>query len=399
MSIQVLGMVAPQNGSESLGWDRRPVVDAAFLREFAQAHEQAGFDRTLIGYSASSPDGFALAAHVLASTERLGVLVAHRPGFVEPVLVARKLATLENLHGEGRVAIHHISGGSDADQRREGDFADKPARYRRTGEFIEVLRRTLTSAEPFDHEGEFWRYEGAFSAVKPTGPIPVFFGGQSPEAVEVGARHTDTFMLFGEPLAPTAERIALIRARAAALGRRVEFSVSLRPIVAATEGQAWDKARAIAAAVAARRADTQAGWFRQDRGGAEAVAVSAQRLQEAAAADEVHDERLWLGITRLTGPGGNSTAPVGTAEQVAETLLRYHDLGVTRFLIRGFDPLEDVRQWGEELVPRLREGAAAREAGGAVADGAAPGHAGAVGDGGDAARAADPRRTVTAGVA
>lgn len=366
MSIEILGMVAPQLGSESLGWDARPVVDPAFLRDFARAHEQAGFDRTLIGYSAASPDGFALAAHVLASTERLGVLIAHRPGFVEPVLVARKLATLENLHGAGRVAIHHISGGSDADQRREGDFADKPARYRRTGEFIEVLRRTLTSDEPFDHEGEFWRYEGAYSAVKPDGTIPIFFGGQSDDAVEVGARHTDTFMLFGEPLAATAERIALIRARAAALGRTVEFSVSLRPIVAPTEGQAWDKARAIAAAVAERRSSPgQAGWFdprRDGRGnGRDGVAVSAQRLQEAAAADEVHDERLWLGITRLA-PGGNSTAPVGTPEQVAESLLRYRDLGVTKFLIRGFDPLADVREWGDELVPRLRAGAAARDA-------------------------------------
>ncbi|NMR20506.1 LLM class flavin-dependent oxidoreductase [Cellulomonas fimi] len=362
MSIQILGMVAPQNGSESLGWDQRPIVDPAFLRAFARAHEEAGFDRTLIGYSASAPDGFALGAHVLASTERLGVLLAHRPGFVEPVLAARKLATLENLHGPGRVAIHHISGGSDADQRREGDFSDKPARYRRTGEFIEVLRRTLTSDEPFDHEGEFYRYEGAFSAVKPHAPVPIFFGGQSPEAVEVGARHADTFMLFGEPLAPTAERIALIRARAAELGREVELSVSLRPIVAQTEDAAWDKARRIAAATAERvGAPGQAGWFRS-RSAGDGAPVSAQRLQEAAAQDEVHDERLWLGITRLTGPGGNSTAPVGTAEQVAEALLRYHDLGVTRFLIRGFDPLQDVREWGEELVPRLRAGAAAREA-------------------------------------
>ena len=75
----------------------------------------------------------------------------------------------------------------------------------------------------------------------------------------------------------------------------------------------------------------------------------------------MHDERLWLGITKLMGPAGNSTAPVGTPAQVAEALLKYYDLGVTRFLIRGFDPLGDVRDWGRELIPLLREGARLRD--------------------------------------
>ncbi|TDE97280.1 LLM class flavin-dependent oxidoreductase [Occultella glacieicola] len=377
MSIQILGMVATQNGSESLGWANTKVVDPAFLRAFARAHDDAGFDRTLIGYSAASPDGFAIASDILATTERLGVLIAHRPGFTEPVLVARKLATLENLYGEGRVAIHHISGGSDTDQQREGDFSDKPARYRRTAEFIDVLRRTLSSAEPFDHEGEFYKYVGAFSAVKPNGQIPIFFGGQSGDAVAIGAEHTDTFMLFGEPLAPTAERIALIRAEAAKHGRNVEFSVSLRPIVADTEDAAWEKAAAIYDAAAERLGNHQAGW-RFGRRQGDQTSTSAQRLQDAAAESEVHDERLWTGITKLVGPAGNSTAPVGTPAQVAEAILKYYDLGVTRVLIRGFDPLNDVRRWGEELVPLLRSGADARDA--AASD--VPGEPALVGAGG-----------------
>jgi alkanesulfonate monooxygenase len=364
MTVEVLGMVGTKEGSESLGWRPGPAVDAAYLRRFAEAHQLAGFDRVLIGYSASSPDGFAVAASVLHQTERLKVLIAHRPGFVEPTLVARKLATLDHLTGGGRVAIHHITGGSEQDQRRDGDYVEKDARYRRTGEFIEVLRRTLTSAEPFDHEGEFYRYTGAFSSVKPATPagIPVFFGGQSDAAVETGARQTDVYMLFGEPLAATAERIALIRARAAELGRTVEFSLSTRPIIADTEDAAWAKARQIYddAVEIKERAGTDDGWWGPRRRSAERNAVSSNRLQKHAAAKDVHDERLWFGITKLFGPTGNSTAPVGTPEQVAETLLKYYDLGVTKFLIRGFDPVTDVLRWGEELLPRLREGAAAR---------------------------------------
>lgn len=365
MPIELLGMIATTAGSESRAVDG-PVVDPAYVKEFSRAHEDAGFDRVLIGYSASSPDGFAVAAAALHATERLKVLIAHRPGFVAPTVVARKLATLDHLTGGGRVAIHHISGGSEADQRRDGDFSDKGDRYRRTGEFIEVLRRTLTAEKPFDHDGEFYRVEGAFSAVKPAtdAGIPIFFGGLSDGAVEVGAGGADVYMLFGEPLADVAEHIRTIREAAAKAGRQIEFSLSTRPIIADTEEAAWAKADRIYADAAALKEQSSSGdtlSFARPLH-RERTAVSADRLQQHAERGDVHDERLWLGITRLSGPSGNSTAPVGTPAQVAEALLKYYDLGVTRFLIRGFDPLGDVRDWGRELIPLLREGARLRDA-------------------------------------
>ncbi|MHA7987684.1 LLM class flavin-dependent oxidoreductase [Rathayibacter sp. CAU 1779] len=351
-------MVSTNFGSESAGW-RGPVVDPTYLAEFAKAHEEAGFDRALVAHSASSPDGFAAAAHVLYNTDRLGVLIAQRPGFVEPTLTARKIATLENLTGAGRVAIHHITGGSDLDQRRDGDFHDKEARYRRTAEFIEVLRRELTSEEPFDYAGEFYRYEGAFSSVKPLGEVPIFFGGQSDDAIRVGGRWADVFALWGEPLAQTRERIDLIRGEAARHDRTIDFSLSVRPIVAPTEDEAWDKAAAIRKAYAA---NIEAGVGRKWRvGRGQNTAVGAQRLKDEANEKLVHDERLWFGVTQLNDGGGNSTALVGTPQQVADALLEYYDLGIRNFLIRGFDPLADVRDWGRELVPLLRAGAAARE--------------------------------------
>ncbi|MEV0159113.1 LLM class flavin-dependent oxidoreductase [Nonomuraea fuscirosea] len=358
MSIQILGMVSTAYGSESAGW-RGPVVDPGYLADFARAHEEAGFDRALIAHSASSPEGFAAAAHVLYSTERLGVLIAQRPGFIQPTLTARKLATLDNLTGAGRVAIHHITGGSDTDQRRDGDFADKRARYRRTAEFIDVLRRTLTADEPFDHEGEFYRFEGVFSSVKPRGEVPIFFGGQSDDAIRVGGRWADVYALWGEPLAQTRDRIEVIRAEAARHGREIGFSLSVRPIVAETEDAAWEKADGIRRAFEDNLAGKGNAAWRIGRG--ENTAVGAKRLKEEAAEKLVHDERLWFGVTRLSDGGGNSTALVGTPQQVADALLKYYDLGVRAFLIRGFDPLADVREWGRELVPLLRAGAAARE--------------------------------------
>ena len=139
---------------------RGPIFDADVLARTAQVHEAAGFDRVLIGYFTNAPDGFLVGAHVAASTERLGLLVAHRPGFVAPTLAARKFATLDQL-SRGRAAVHIISGGSDADQARDGDFADHGDRYRRSAEYVRVLRRTWSSREPFDHHGDFYRVERA----------------------------------------------------------------------------------------------------------------------------------------------------------------------------------------------------------------------------------------------
>src|SRR6201996_7280828 len=199
-------MVATQDGSESRAAPAGPAVDPGYLTRFAQAHEAAGFDRVLIGYHATGPDGFAVAAHVLAVTSRLKVLIAHRPGFVAPTLVARKLATLDALTGGGRGAIHHISGGDEADQQRDGDFVGPDPRDARTAEFMPVLRRELTAPEPFDHDGEFYRVRGAFSDVRPPAAagIPLYFGGASPAAVRGGAPDAHGYLLGGEPLGPIA---------------------------------------------------------------------------------------------------------------------------------------------------------------------------------------------------
>jgi alkanesulfonate monooxygenase len=82
--------------------------------------------------------------------------------------------------------------------------------------------------------------------------------------------------------------------------------------------------------------------------------VGSQRLLAAAAQGKVLDKRLWTEIAALTGAKGNSTALVGTPEQVTESLLDYHDAGISTFLIRGFDPLEDALQYGRELIPLVR---------------------------------------------
>jgi alkanesulfonate monooxygenase len=395
MTVEIIGMVGTRDASETQGplvdgpvadWTDGPVIDPGYLVDISKAHDEAGFDRVLIGYGAVGPEGWAVAASVLHHTKHLKVLVAHRPGFVQPVLLARKAATLDHLTGGGRIAIHFITGGDEADQRREGDFVPHDARYRRTAEVMGLVRRLWAEGAPFDFEGEFFRYEGAFSSVKPTAPgaIPLFFAGASPPAIEVGAAQADVYAFWGEPRDALSARKQVIDRAAAAHGRALRYSVSFRPIIADTEAAAWDKAEWVAETTRARIAlakeriagqestYTGLGGRRHstlslDRKTEATSSVGRKRLIEMSERSDVLDERLWMKVANLTGAAGNSTALVGTPGQVAEAMLRYYDLGVTAFVLKGFDPLRDAIDYGERLLPLVRDGAARRAGTGSTA--------------------------------
>lgn len=347
MSVEFIGMIATRKASE-IHPAQGPAIDRDYVRRFAQAHEAAGFDRVLVAYHSTGPDAFLVTSYAAAVTERIGFMLAHRPGFVEPTLAARKLATLDQFSG-GRLAVHIISGGDDAEQRRDGDFLSHDERYARTDEYLAVLRRIWTSDQPFDHQGKYYRFEGGFSEVKAaqTPHIPVYFGGASEAAIAVAGRHADVYALWGETHAQVREQIA--RVRAVAEGRPVRFSVSFRPILAETEEAAWARADSILERVRDQRraAGIGAGDPKQSEG--------ARRLLAASEGGDRVDKRLWTAVAKETGARSNSTALVGTPDQVADALLDYYDLGVTTFLIRGFDPLEDAIDYGRELIPRTRE--------------------------------------------
>ena len=351
MPVQVIGMigVAPPADDATVH-----IIDgglsADYLVEFSRAHDEAGFDLALVGYTSTSADGWSVATHAAAHTERLGYLIAHRPGFVSPTLAARKAATFDQL-SKGRLALHIIAGASDHDQRRDSDFMAKAERYERAGEYIEIMRRTWTADQPFDVDTKHFQMKDVRSDVRPfqQPSPPVFFGGSSTEALDMGAEHCDVYAVFAEPLADTAVRFDDFRARAALYGRSASFSMSVRPIIAPTEGQAWDKAHRILASI---ENSTSAGASPYDKGG--------ERMLAHAAANDVHDERLWLKIAAATGAPGNTSCLVGTAEQVADALLEYYKLGGLDYvLMRGFDPLKDTVEFGHELIPRLKAGAEA----------------------------------------
>ena len=210
------------------------------------------------------------------------------------------------------------------------------------------MRKLWTSDSPINHHGEFYRVEGGYSDIKPyQQPCPpLFFGGSSVGALEMGARHCDVFAIFGEPLKETRERVQDFRRRAAAFGRHVGFNMSLRPIMAETEGRHGTRPtpcwRMSSARPAPRAADQP---FRRTPVG-------------YAARGDGHDERLWMGIARATG-APQHVMQVGTPEQIAAAVLEYYRLGIHSFLLRGFENPHDTMAIGRDLIPLIKQGALA----------------------------------------
>ncbi len=346
MPINVLGMIGVTPPGASTVHIIGGGIDREFLVDFACRHEDAGFDAVLVGYTSSSAEGFQIAQYCAHHTERLKFLVAHRPGFVVPTLAARTIATFDALT-DGRLWLHVITGGFDAEQRRDGDFLSHDDRYARTDEYLTVMRRLWTATEPFDHDGRFYRFEKAFADVRCVQQphVPIWFGGASDPAIATGARHCDTYALFGEPRAAVAALMARISSHAAEHGRAPRFNVSFRPIVGDTEDAAWQRARQILADVEGQRGG---------RPGYVPEAENARRLVGLVEQGEVHDERLWVPIAAASGGSGNTTALVGTPAQVADAIARYYQLGVSGVLLRGFDPVNDTSEFGRELIPEIR---------------------------------------------
>ncbi|MFH7811498.1 MULTISPECIES: LLM class flavin-dependent oxidoreductase [Acetobacter] len=349
MPVEFIGFIGSRNQSETIV-PTGPTVNPTYIETSAKIHENAGFDRALIAFHSDSPESILIAQHAASFTRDLKLLIAHRPGFNAPTIAARQLATLDHLT-KGRIAVHIITGGSDTELQADGDHTTKATRYARTKEYLDIVRKEWAAQTPFDYKGKFYDVRGANSAVHPyqKGGIPVYFGGSSAEAIEVAGEHADVYALWGETYEQVAQTIAQVRAAAARHGRNPRFSLSLRPILAETEDAAWKRADHILET--ARALQGQTGFARP----ATIPNEGSRRLLAAAEKGSRLDKRLWTAMAALTGARGNSTSLVGTPDQVAEALLDYYRLGISTFLIRGFDPLGDAYAYGRDLLPRVRE--------------------------------------------
>jgi alkanesulfonate monooxygenase len=363
MPVEFLGIAATSNGSEI-----QPRDGAAFDREYtlrlARAHEENGWDRVLFAYGSGAPDPNIGAAYIASKTETLQLLLAHRPNVAYPTFAAKTFATVDQVSG-GRATVHFITGGTDHEQQREGDYLSKDERYERTREYMAIVKQAWTSREPFDHAGRHYKFADFVSDVFPVQqPRPrVSFGGSSPAAYRAGGAEADIYCLWGEPLANTAEQIEWVKQAAKEAGRTdvPKIQVAFRPIIAPTEAKAWEKAHDIVDRIETRVA-AGGGALSRRRPVGNPENTGSQRLIAIAEEGERFDRALWTRTAAATGGAGNSNALVGTPETVAAAILDYIDLGVDIISMRGYDLLADAVEVGQQVIPIVREEVAKRDA-------------------------------------
>lgn len=357
MPVEINGLL-----NHSISSETHPQPYTFFDREgiarMARLHDEWGYDRVLIANAASMPDNISIAGFVGAQVERLGVMLAHRPGFIAPTMAARMLATLDNLV-PGGVGVHIITAASDEETQADGDFLTKVERYDRAREYISILRQVweTDAANPLDHDDKWYRFNKAWTAVKPRGKlhVPVYFGGMSDAAIAVAGSSVDVFATLSDTVEGMAEVVGKVRAAAAPHGRSPRFLMSIRIVIADTEEAAWARADAIRDQVAANLGKLIANIAAPKADGFRRTAEIAQRGDRL-------EKCFWNGINQLRGGQSNSGALVGTPGQLVDALMDYYRAGVSAFLLRGFDPVEDVIAIGRDLIPALRRAVAEYDA-------------------------------------
>ncbi len=314
-------------------------------RDIALEAERQGFRNILAPSSYQvGQDTLSFVAGMAPLTERMNFLAAIRCGEMQPIMLARTVATLDHML-KGRLTLNVIS--SDF----PGETADSAYRYRRSREVVQILRQAWTR-DTIDHEGEIYSFRGVTTdPAKPYqqngGPL-LYFGGYSPDALELCAEHCDVYLMWPEPKDQIAQRMREVHARAKAHGRTLDYGLRVHVIVRDTEAEAKEYAEHLVS-----RLDDDYGKLIRDRAhDSISLGVAHQaRARELADKFGYVEPHLWTGIGRARS--GCGAALVGSTDQVLSEIETYRRMGIRAFIFSGYPHIDEARHFGSRVMPHL----------------------------------------------
>jgi dimethylsulfone monooxygenase len=311
-----------------------------YASRLARRSEQIGFDLTLVaelnlndikGIDAPSLDAWTTAAALAAVTERLELMVAVRPTFHNPALLAKQAASIDRISG-GRLSINVVSSWWATEARQYGvQFDEHDDRYARTAEWLEVVTR-MWSEPRTTFTGKYYRVDDAVMEPKPVrAPRPtIYAGGESPAAKALISRTCDAWLTHGDPPETIAPKVADMRERREAAGLPpMSFGAAGYVVCRPTEAEAKREVERIT--------DVR---------------------QSAAGYANYND---WIGNTKLeqqvsledysVSNRGLRSGLVGTPEQIAERIRAFEDAGLELLLLQFSPQLEEMERFAEEVIP------------------------------------------------
>jgi FMNH2-dependent dimethyl sulfone monooxygenase len=313
----------------------------SYVKKLAQRSEQIGFDLTLIaelnlndikGVEAPSLDAWSTAAALAAVTRRIELMVAVRPTFHLPALLAKQAANIDHISG-GRLTLNVVSSWWAEEARKYGvTFEQHDDRYARTREWLDVLDGTWKQ-DHFSYSGKYYRVEDNVLEPKPVSqPRPTLYaGGESPAAKELIAEKCDAYLMHGDPPERVGEKIKDLRERRAKHNLPpLKYGVAGYAVVRETQREAGDEVRRIT--------DVQQS------------AAGYANYQEWLAGTQL-EQRVSLEDYSVSNRGLRSGL-VGTAEQVAERLAEFEKVGVDLVLLQFSPQMEEMDQFAKTIIKR-----------------------------------------------
>ncbi|PWB79666.1 MAG: dimethyl sulfone monooxygenase SfnG [Methylocystaceae bacterium] len=327
--------------------EQRTSWDIDYNRRLAQIAENAGFEfaltqiRFTAGYGADNQHESVSFSHaLLAATQKLNVIAAILPGPWHPVLLAKQIATISHLTAS-RIHVNIVSGWFRGEFHAIGEpWLDHDERYRRSEEFIDVLRG-VWGEESFTYRGDFYRLHDYALKPKPLSPLPqIFQGGSSRAARDMAARASDWYFTNGNTIEGFRAEIGDIRAKAAANNHSVKIGVNAFAIARETE----QEARSVRDAILEKAIP-------------EAVAGFHDEVQNAGNASPER-EGNWATSSfedLVQYNDGFKTNLIGTPLQIAERILALKAAGVDLVLLGFLHFQEEIEYFGAHVIPLVRE--------------------------------------------
>lgn len=277
-------------------------------------------------------------------TENINFLAAIRCGEMQPIMLARTVATLDHML-RGRLTLNVIS--SDFPGQRE----DSAYRYQRSHEVVEILKQAWTQDE-ITYDGEIYQFDkvptGPAKPYQTGGPL-LYFGGYSPPALELCGKHCDVYLMWPEPKEQLAERMKAVNAVAEQHNRTLDYGLRVHVIVRDTEQEARDYAEHLVS-----KLDDEYGKLIRDRAHDSISLGVAHQAKARELADKFGyvEPHLWTGVGRARS--GCGAALVGSTDQVLSELESYQKMGMRAFILSGYPHIDECKSFGSRVLPQMK---------------------------------------------
>ncbi len=316
----------------------------AHCSDIVKKAEAQGFRNILCPSSYQvGQDTLSFVAGCAPITEKINLLAAVRCGEMQPIMLARTIATLDHML-EGRLTVNIIS--SDF----PGEKADSAFRYQRSREVVEILKQAWTQDE-INYQGQVYNFSGLTTdPAKPyqTGGPLLYFGGYSPAALELCGQHCDVYLMWPEPKQQIAERMRAVNAVAERYERSLDYGLRVHVIVRDTEQEAREYAQHLVS-----KLEDDAGRAIRERAlDSTSLGVAHQaKNRDLADMEGFVEPHLWTGVGRARS--GCGAAIVGSTDQVLSELEAYQKMGIRAFILSGYPHMQECEHFGTRVMPQL----------------------------------------------